>query len=83
MIQEAFLNVECTLQDIQDLSGAGITAMVIGRVGHVWVEEDYARGYDKRYGKEGFMLLVPAPQDLVTGQSTQSAIATLNIEKLD
>ena len=29
------------------------------------------------------MLLVPAPQDLVTGQPAQSAIATLKIKKLD
>ena len=83
MIQEAFLNVECTLKEVSDLSGAGITAMVIGQVQHAWVEEDYARGYEKRYGKEGFMLLVPAPQDLVTGQPAQSAIATLKIQKLD
>ena len=83
MIQEAFLNVECTLKEVSDLSGAGITAMVIGQVQHAWVEETYAQGYEKRYGKEGFMLLVPAPQDLVTGQPAQSAIATLTIEKLD
>lgn len=83
MIQQAFLHMECTLKDIQDLSGAGITAMVIGRVQHISVERDYAQGYQKRYSKEGFMLLVPAPQDLVTGQPAQSAIATLKIEKLD
>lgn len=28
VIQEAFINMECTLKEIQDLSGAGITAMV-------------------------------------------------------
>ena len=83
MIQEAFLNLECTLKEIQDLSGAGMTAMVIGQVQRAWVERDYAQGYQKRYGKDGYMLLVPAPQDLVTGQPGQSAIATMNIEKLD
>ena len=83
MIQEAFVNMECTLKDIQDLSGSGITAMIIGQVMHVLVEKEYAQGYDKRYGKDGFMMLVPAPQNLVTGDPNQSAIATLNIEKYD
>lgn len=57
--------------------------MVIGRVRHVSVEETYAQGYEKRYGKDGFMMLVPAPQDLVTGEPNQSAIATVHIEKYD
>ena len=83
VIQEAFINMECTLKDIQDLSGSGITAMVIGEVQHISVDEDYAQGYEKRYGKEGFMLLIPSPQNLITGEAPQSAIATLNIEKFD
>ena len=83
MIQEAFINMECTLKDIQDLSGAGITAMVIGQVQHISVEEEYAQGYEKRYGKDGFMMLIPAPQDLKTGEPAQSADATVNIERLD
>ncbi len=62
---------------------AGITAMVIGQVQHISVEEAYAQGYELRYGKDGFMLLVPAPQDLVTGEPNQSAIATVHIEKYD
>ena len=83
VINEAFLNMECTLKEIQDLSGAGITAMVTGQVQHIAVEESYAQGYEHRYGKDGFMLLVPAPQDLVTGEPNQSAIATVQIEKYD
>jgi len=43
----------------------------------------YAQGYEKRYGKNGFMLLVPAPQNLKTGEPNQSAIAIINIEKYD
>lgn len=82
-IQEAFLNMERTLKQIQDVSGAGITSMVIGEVQHIAVEESYAQGYDKRYGEDGFMLLVPAPQDLVTGEPNPSAIATISIKRLD
>ena len=55
VIQEAFINMECTLKDIQDLSGAGITSMVIGEVQHISVDEKYAQGYKQRYGKEGFI----------------------------
>ena len=83
VIQEAFIQMECTLRSIQDLSGAGITSMVIGEVQHIAVDQEYAQGYEKRYGKDGFMMLVPAPQDLVTGKPNQSAIATVNIEKYD
>ena len=83
VIEEAFLTLECTLEQVQDLSGSGITAMVTGRVQHASVEQDYARGYGKRYGPDGFMLLTPAPQDLVTGQPGQSGIATLQVERLD
>ncbi len=82
VIEEAFLQVECTLEEAKDLSGAGITAMVVGRVRHMAVEAAYAQGY-ARYGREGFMLLAPAPQDLVTGAPNASAIATVRIEKYD
>ena len=56
--------------------------MIIGQVQHISVEEKYAQGYEKGYGKDGFMMLIPAPQDLKTGESNQSAIATTNIERL-
>ena len=83
VIEEAFINIECTLKEIQDLSGAGIEAMVIGQVQNISVEENYAEGYAQRYGKEGFMMLVPAPQNLISGEPNQSAIASVAIEKYD
>ena len=70
VINEAFLSMECTLKEIQDLSGAGITAMVIGQVQHISVEESYAQGYNQRYGKDGFMMLIPAPQTLLLENRT-------------
>ncbi len=83
VIQEAFLHMECTLKEIQDISGAGIAAMVIGQVQHISVAKEYAQGYEKRYSKDGFMMLIPAPQDLVSGEPNMSAIATVHIEKYD
>lgn len=83
IIEEAFMNMECTLRCAEDLSGAGVTSMITGQVQHVSVDKEYASGYEKRYGKDGFMMLVPAPQDLATGEPAQSAIATVDIEMLD
>ena len=81
-IREAFMHLECTLVDMRDLSGAGITAMAVGQVERVAVEQDYAQGY-ARYGKDGFMLLVPGPQNLATGAPGQSAVAAVEILRLD
>lgn len=83
LIKEAFLNMECKLKDVQDLSGAGITSMVTGEVVRISVEEEYAKGYDKRYTKGGFMMLVPGPQNVINGEPNRSAIASINIERLD
>lgn len=82
-IRESFLQLECTLEEAKDLSGAGITAMVTGRVRQVRVEEAYARELDRRYGPAGFMLLASAPQNLQTGQASPSRILTLNIARYD
>ena len=82
-IEEAFLTMECTLQSAQDLSGAGVAAMVVGRVQHVTLSSDCAQGYGKRYGQDGFLFLVPAPQDLATGAPQPSALATVQIQRFD
>ncbi len=82
-IRESFLQLECTLEEAKDLSGAGITAMVTGRVRQVRVEEAYAKELDRRYGLAGFMLLASAPQNLQTGQASPSRILTLNIARYD
>lgn len=82
-IRESFLQLECTLEEAKDLSGAGITAMVTGRVRQVRVEEAYAKELDRRYGPAGFMLLASAPQNLQTGQTSPSRILTLNIARYD
>lgn len=57
--------------------------MITGQVQHISVEKEYARGYEKRYSKDGFMMLIPAPQNLVTGDPNKSAIATIDIKKYD
>ena len=83
LIKEAFLSMECVLSDISDLSGAGITAMVTGEVQRITIDEEYTKGYEKRYGKDGFMLLAPGPQNVITGEPKKTVIANVNIERFD
>lgn len=80
-IKESFLTLECKSQSIEDVSGAGRTAMIIGKVQHVAAEKDYAQGLDRRYGEDGFMLNIHSPQNLQTGAENTGALATLKIEK--
>lgn len=82
VIAESFMTMECTLHSLTDLTGAGITAMVVGEVQSIAVEEAYARGYGRRYGEDGYMLLIPAPQNLVTGEAAQSGVAVADFRRL-
>lgn len=82
LIRESFLTMECTLKGSDDLSGAGITAMIVGEVQHISVAEEYAKD-GIRHGKEGFMLLIPGPQNLFTGEPGNTAVATLQVQRYD
>ena len=81
IIQESFLTLECSLKSVEDLSGAGITAMVVGQVRHCWIDADLSP--ESRCGKAGYMLLMPGAQNLSTGEPNPSIIASLTIEKRD
>lgn len=76
-IREAFLCLECRLHSLQDLSGKGYVALVTGRVAHEAVEDGHS-SLDKICGPDGFMLNVHSPKDLMTGEGTLSAVATLS-----
>lgn len=80
-IAESFLSLECALHSITDISGAGKTALIIGKVKHIAAADEYARGKDKKYGADGFMFNIHGPINLSTGQDNTSYIATLNIER--
>ena len=73
-IRESFLTMECRLVEARDLSGAGVAAMVTGEVVRVCVEEIFARGEKDRFGAEGFMLLAPGPQNMISGAPSPTAI---------
>jgi flavin reductase (DIM6/NTAB) family NADH-FMN oxidoreductase RutF len=54
-IKEAFLSLECKYHSAIDLSGKGISSLIIGKVLSAAIESDYLNGSEKKYGKDGFM----------------------------
>lgn len=81
-IAEAFLTLECRKEKVLDLSGAGKTALVIGRVLHAAAEEKFAHGLDDKYGSDGFMFNIHAPIDLITGEGNRGGIGTIKLERI-
>lgn len=81
-IKESFLTMECKSEHIMDLSGAKRNALIIGRVINMSVEEDYIKGLDKKYSKDGFMFNIHSPIKYDSGKIDHVALATLNIDKV-
>ena len=78
-IAESFLSLECTLESVTDLSGKGITSIVVGRVVSIAADEDYDKGLDEKYGPSGFMFNIHAPKNLMTGEGDTTAVAALSV----
>ncbi|NLO84979.1 MAG: flavin reductase family protein [Clostridiales bacterium] len=78
-IEEAFLNIECSLQQTLDLSGNGRNATIIGKVNHIAMQEEYATGIDDKYGENGFMFNINSPKNLITGEGQASAVAVCKV----
>lgn len=79
-IREAFLSFECTLESTTDLSGKGISAMIVGRVRHAAVEEEFHR-VEKKAGEDGFMYYIHSPKHPKSGEGNVSAVCTLHAER--
>jgi len=77
-IREAFMSLECAFHSESDLSGRGITALIIGRVLSAAVDEDYLNG-DRKYGQDGFMYYLYDLQDFASGDQGERKVASLNI----
>ena len=82
-MKEAFLSLECKLENEMDLSGSNKAALIIGRVNHIAVQEEYAAGMDAKYGDEGFALYIHGPKNLNTGEGKASAVAVCNIVRIN
>ena len=78
-VKESFMTLECQLACNVDLSRKGLNSMIIGRVLHAAVEEDYIAGVDKRYGPQGFLFNIHEPADFATGQLEDTHLASLEI----
>ena len=78
-IQEAFLSIECTFHSNIDLSGKGITSLIIGKVLSAAIDDDYLNGSEKKYGKDGFMYYLYELQDFSSGDQGERKVASLNI----
>lgn len=78
-IKEAFMSLECTFHSESDLSGEGITSLMIGRVVNAAVEEGYLNGSAK-YGKDGFMYYGYELDDFISrGDQGVRKVAALNV----
>ena len=78
-IQEAFLSIECTFHSNIDLSGKGITSLIIGKVLSAAIDDDYLNGSEKKYGKDCFMYYLYDLQDFTFGDQGERKVASLNI----
>jgi flavin reductase (DIM6/NTAB) family NADH-FMN oxidoreductase RutF len=82
-VKEAFLSFECKLHSDTDLSGKGISSMIVGQVVNAAIEgeHDNAAGL---CGEKGFMYYVHAPKNPVTGDGEENGtIAVLTPVRAD
>lgn len=81
-IKEAFISFECKLESTSDLSGKGISSLVIGRVVHAAIDENH-KDINAVCGNKGFMFYIHAPKDLSTGEGENGAIAQLKVVRYE
>lgn len=71
--------MECVFDSQRDLSGKGISALVIGRVVRAAIDANYMNGSEKKYGPDGFMYYLYDLDDLATGDKGTRKVASLNV----
>lgn len=75
-VKEAFLTFECTLEQISDLSGKGISAMIVGEIMNAAIDEKHK---DVESVCDDFMFYIHAPKDPATGEGEKGAVAQLKV----
>jgi flavin reductase (DIM6/NTAB) family NADH-FMN oxidoreductase RutF len=78
-IREAFLALECVYESQLDLSGKGLSALMIGKVVWAAMEDDYVNGSAKKYGPDGFMYYLTELEDFATGDKSTRKVGSLNV----
>jgi len=81
-IGESFLALECRLHSITDLSERGITAMIVGRVLNMAMDENFAHEIDGKYTDAGFMFNIHSPKDLIIGEGNRTGVAALRVARI-
>ncbi|HOP10260.1 MAG TPA: flavin reductase [Oscillospiraceae bacterium] len=82
-LKEAFLSLECRFEKEVKLCDDSMTSVIIGKVIHIAVDENYAAGLDEKYGENGFMLYIHAPKNLKTGAGKPSAVSVCKITRVN
>lgn len=80
-IKESFLSLECTLESERDLSGKGISSLVIGKVNALAIDESFANNLDGRYGQKGFMFNIHQPRNPLNAAGDLSAVGVIDVVK--
>jgi flavin reductase (DIM6/NTAB) family NADH-FMN oxidoreductase RutF len=80
-IAEAFLTLECELNQCTEIAGNADLSLIVGRVKHAAIDESYATGIDGKYGADGFFFNIHTPVDWKSGQCSPVGIGTLRVER--
>lgn len=80
-IKESFLSLECILKMETDLSQKGVSALVIGKVQALALDESFAKKPFERYERDGFMFNVHQPKNPLTADGSLSGVGTINVIK--
>ncbi|TWH49449.1 flavin reductase family protein [Sporomusa sp. KB1] len=80
-IKESFLSLECSLELEKDLSQMGISALIIGKVGAIALDESFTGNAFKRYGQDGFMFNIHQPKNPLNAEGNRSGIGVIEVIK--
>lgn len=82
IIKESFISLECKTHNIYKLNENGKTCLVIGEILYMFLDEEYTKGYDKKYTKEGYMFNIHSPLNINTYKFDKDSAASINVERL-
>jgi flavin reductase (DIM6/NTAB) family NADH-FMN oxidoreductase RutF len=78
-IQEAFLSLECSFESGIDLSGKGISSLLIGKVILGAIDENFINGSANKYGPDGFMFYLNELYNFSSGNQGERKVASLRV----
>ena len=81
-IAGAFLCMECELEKEAALGDCPGVVVLIGKVRHIALQEEFAKGMDEKYGEKGFMFNINEPKDVKTGEGQSGAVVVLKIVRV-